>query len=272
MGFLKNHYEKILLAVVLLGLAVAVVLLPMKIAADKEAMGQDIDSLLHQGGKALPPLDDARYTAIEQRVARPQNLNLSQPHNLFNPVPWQRRADGSLIKVQTGNEVGPNALQIVKLNPLYTTVALESVDASGTNYLVSIQRDAEAVPARRRKKSYSLEVGGKCEAFVLQQANVKPESPDKPELVLQLVDTGAKIIVTADRPFQRVDGHSADLRYDPEKRVWQLRRVNDTVSFAGDVFQLQAIIPAGTNQFEVVVSARSTGKKTTIKYNADAQP
>ena len=35
-------------------------------------------------------------------------------------------------------------------------------------------------------------------------------------LVLKLADTGQTIQLSKDKPFRRVDGYTADLKYDPE--------------------------------------------------------
>jgi hypothetical protein len=47
MDFLKKNYEKILLGVVLLGLAVAVGFLPFKIASEKQKLKDMSDSVLN---------------------------------------------------------------------------------------------------------------------------------------------------------------------------------------------------------------------------------
>jgi len=266
MDFIKKHYEKVLLGVVLLSLALAVVALPFYIGKQKEELADKIASKLHAPVKPLPPLDERRFTNVLQRLAKPAELNFGKPHNLFNPVPWQRRADGSLIKLQEGNEVGPDAAKVNKVNPLYTAIRFESVGPSGSNYLISVTRDAEPNPKLRRKKSFYVEVGGKNDLVWLTAVK---GAADKPELQVTLTDTGAKVSVSAEHPCQRVDGYSVDLRYDPEKGVWPARRIGDKVVFAGDEFTVTAINPVATNQFEVVLSAKSTGKKTTIKYNPE---
>jgi hypothetical protein len=271
MNFIKKHYEKILLGVVLLGLAVAVALLPVKISREAEELKALTQSLITTKPKPLPARDAARFDAGYQRLEKPVPYNFSQQHNLFNPVPWQKTADGKLIKVALGNEVGPEALGVLKMNPLFTTVGFESVGASGSNYLVSVTRDADFNPRKRGKKSFYVEVGSKGEFLTLTEVK---GAADKPELEMVLNDTGEKISVTADHAFQRVDGYGADLKYDPEKRVWQGRRVGDKLMFAGDEFTVVAIQqnPVATNRFEVVVSAKSTGKKTTKEFNADEAP
>ena len=53
MDFLKKHYEKVLLGVVLLGLAVAVAFLPFKIASDKQALEDKRNQLIHPQRQAV---------------------------------------------------------------------------------------------------------------------------------------------------------------------------------------------------------------------------
>ena len=266
MDFIKKHYEKILLGAVLLILAVAVVALPFYIGKQKQELDEKRMQKLNPPVKPLANLDESRFTGVLQKLDKPARMNLGKPHSLFNPVPWQKKPDGTLIKIQEGNEVGPDAVVVTKVNPIYTTIKLESIGPSGSNYLVSVTRDADPNPKLRRKKSSYYERGTKGDFIELADV---AGATDKPELIVVLKDTGAKISITPDRPYQRVDGYSTDLRYDPEKGAWLGRRVNDKVAFAGDEFVVRAINLIATNQFEVVLSAKSTGKNTTVKYNSE---
>jgi hypothetical protein len=68
--------------------------------------------------------------------------------------------------------------------------------------------------------------------------------------------------LSKDKPFRRVDGYSADLKYDPEKKTWQGQRIGANLKFAGDDYIIVAIDPGA-----VILSARSNQKKTTLTYN-----
>ena len=57
MEFLKKHYEKVLLSVVLVGLAVAAALLPIKVAAVRETLEQATRRYESRTVKPLKPLD-----------------------------------------------------------------------------------------------------------------------------------------------------------------------------------------------------------------------
>ncbi|MFM2294725.1 MAG: hypothetical protein RLZZ350_1138, partial [Verrucomicrobiota bacterium] len=240
----------------------------IKIRSERSEIEQRKIEVLGGKPKPLEPEDMASREATYQRLSTPKTPNFSMPHNLFNPVPWQRKPDGTLIKIVSDNTVGPGAVAIVKMNPLYTTISVEaSTDTNATLYVVIVEREAELLAAKRRKKTVLVSAGAKNEFFAVRDIK---GTPDKPELKLELTDTGAQITITPEQPFKRVDGYSVDLKYEPEKnRAWTARRVGDRLgTFAGDDFSVAAINLVATNQYEVVLSARSTGKKTTIRQNA----
>jgi hypothetical protein len=264
MDFIKRHYEKVLLGAVLLGLAVFAAFLPIKIAREREEMRDKREKILSRRVEGLKAVDASRLEEAYHRLEAPVKPNFSSPHNLFNPMPWQKRPDGTLIKISTGGEIGPAALGLVKANPLYTVITYESAGADETTYLIGVERQAEVNPALRRKKSSYAKSNVKGEMFTLREATGTPE---KREVALEMNDTGERVTISLAQPYRRVAGYTADLKYDPEKRTWLGRRVGDKLVFAGDEFTVASINLVATNQYEVVLSARSTGKKTTIRHN-----
>src|ERR1035438_5561046 len=140
MDFLKKNYEKVLLGVVLLGLAVAVGFLPFKIASEKQKLEDMRSQLLPHKVKPLPSLDLSQPDTVLKRVAAPAMIDLSAPNRLFNPMAWQKAADGHLIKVDATN-IGPNAVTITKMVPLYLKLTLNDVTAmeSGVGCKIGIE-------------------------------------------------------------------------------------------------------------------------------------
>src|SRR5579859_2664382 len=104
MEFLKKNYEKILLAVVLLGLTIAACLLPFIISSKRAALEQVVQRPPRP--KELPPLDMSVEDAAMQRAQAAYALDFTSKHNLFNPVTWKKKPDGTLMKETTGNEEG----------------------------------------------------------------------------------------------------------------------------------------------------------------------
>jgi len=263
MEFLKKHYEKVVLSVVLLGLLVAAALLPIWVANEKRALEEIENSIISTPREELKPVNLSTNEAVLQRLQKAEHLRLSSGHNVFNPVLWKRRPDGTLLKIQTGTEEGPAALSIVRISPLYLRIEFDGPGGTGDNlqYRFRIAREAERSPGKRAPTTRSVpNVGSKNDIFLLKE--MKPK--DNPtEFALELADTKETVIVTKDKPFSQVAGYVADLKYDPEKLTFLNRRLDDRLIFAGDTNKIVAI--TATN---VTVEALSNTKRTTIIYKA----
>jgi hypothetical protein len=267
MDFLKKNYEKVLLGVVLLGLAVAVAFLPYKIASEKEKLEALRQQLSNPKPKPLTNLDLSLPDTMLKRVAAPAMIDLSSPNKLFNPMPWQKAADGHLIKVDASN-IGPNAVAITKMLPLYLTLELNDVSVmdSGARCKIGIKNEAAPNVNDRKKEKY-CKLGDKNETFTVREIKAAADNPTNVTLVLELNDTGQRATVTKEQPFRRIDGYMVDLKYAPEAKTWTGRRIGASLSFNGEDYNIVAI-----TENEVVLSAKSNQKKWTIKYSAGAAP
>ncbi len=261
MEFLKKHYEKIILSVVLLGLAVAAALLPIMVSRERSALAELDISIKKTPPKQLKLLDLTTNEAVLGRLQKPSALNLVGEHNLFNPVQWQRRSDGTLFPIRTGREIGPSALSVVKFSPLYLKIEYDgqtgTPDAPQFRFKIvreAARRSDQRVPTTRSVPS----VGSKNDVFMVK--DMKPrESPV--DFVLELAEDKQQIAVSRDKPFSQVAGYLVDLRYDPEKVSFVAKRLGDTLIFAGDTNKIVAI-----TETNVTVRATSNDKRTTIAY------
>src|SRR5262245_461379 len=138
MSFLKKHYEKILLGVVLLGLAVAVAFIPLKIASEKQSQEEKRSGVTVVNPKPLQPLALDGPENTLKRLASPVVLDFSTTNRIFNPMVWKKTADDRLIKDDSKN-LGPEAVKITKTTPLYLIVCLDMVTPgeNETRYVVS---------------------------------------------------------------------------------------------------------------------------------------
>jgi hypothetical protein len=261
MDFIKKNYEKILLGAVLLGLVGALAFLPLYIIHDEEMWRSSSDAVTHPPVQPLPALNLTVESNAIQRLQTSYQLDFETTNRLFNPVQWQRSVNGNLIKIETGNEVGPRAVVITQITPLYFILTLDSVQTNfGVRYVISVERQAAAVPYERSRRQHYSSLNEKNEAFTIRAVNGPPSNPTS--LVLDLTDTGEKAILSKDKPFRRVDGYMADLKYDPESKKWYNQRVGADLKFDDDDYIIVAI-----SQNEVVLSAKSNQKKTTLFYN-----
>jgi hypothetical protein len=260
MGFVKKHYEKILLAAVLLGLVGALVFLPFMIANDRDRMDRISTGIIHGAVKPLPALDMAQESNVIQRLQSSYHLDLSTTNKLFNPVKWQKTVDGSWIKVNTG-DVGPAAVVVTKITPLYFSLKLDSVETNvfGVRYAITVEQQAALYPSARRPHQHYASVGEKNDIFTIQ--SVKGPAANPSQLTLTLTDSGETVTLSKNKPYMRVDGYAANLRYDPEKKVFEDRRVGSYITIDGANYIIVAI-----NQNEVILSAQLNQKKTTLTY------
>jgi hypothetical protein len=268
MQFIKKNYEKVLLGLVLLGLVAVAVFLLFLVSNEKQAQEERRNKIINRPVKPLVASDFASVEGLLKRAETPVTLNFSDnTHKLFNPIRWQKAADGHLIKNPVGGDV--QKLEVVKISPLYLTIALDSVNASesGTRYGIVIEQQAASKASLRLRRSFYVskgdkkEYGERKEAFTLRDAVGPAENPT--ELVLDLSELDKPISISKEKPFRRVDGYTADLKFAPENRTFPGRRVGDRITIAGEDYNIVAIAES-----EVVLSAKSNQKKWTIKYNA----
>jgi len=254
MEFLKKHYEKIILSVVLLALAAVAVWLPSFI--------QDRNIEISQQVPAAPPpkpietVDVTQLRGAMSHLTNPPPVILSGAHNTFNPVTWKRKADGTLLKII---REGPDALEVTNTTPLYTVIAYDRPGNNGAGYYMTTQ----VLSGRKNSEFVKLDEKVRSGLFILRGIKGATESPDA--LELEITSQTNHVFVTKDQPFKQVDGYTADLKYDPEPELQGLskKHVNDTITLNGEAYKIIYI----TNN-AVRVLEPSTDKRTTIKYNA----
>ena len=223
------------------------------------------------GGPKVKPLTNLNLSlpdSVLKRVATPASIDFSAPHKLFNPLPWQKAADGHFIKADATN-VGPNAVTITKMTPLYLKLTLDSVTLldTGPRYVIGIENEAAPNLRDRKKTQKYCSLNTKNETFTLRDVKAPADNPTNVTVVLELNDTRQRAEVGKDQPFRRVDGYMVDLKYAPENKTWTGRRIGAALSFNGADYNIVAI-----TENEVVLSAKSNQKKWTIRYSASAAP
>ena len=244
MEFLKKHYEKILLSFVLLCLAITAAWFQIKINTEKEKSQEYIIALPKP--KEVKPLDLTTNQAALQRLQNPPSIEISGAHNLFNPVTWKVKPDGTFLKIV---REGVDALTVTNIQPLFMELAYER--ASGAGYWIGVKNKSV------KKPSVYAKLNEKKDLFKITEIKGPAEDPE--ELVLELAENQQVISIGKEKPFKRVEAYTADLRYEPDSKNFLRQQVNNVISFAGESYKIIAI-----NEKDVRVSASSTEKRTTI--------
>jgi len=263
MEFLKKHYEKILLSVVMLGLGIAAAYLPIMVKeAEQQAKAADETPSASNGNtsrkakktnEVASTLDFSKEKSALEDLSHPPTLEFSGEHRLVNPMTWKAKGDGSLMKVMVE---GAEALTIKTNYPQYTTISFDRSAGSGGGYFISSQQQS----GRKTSEFIKLNEKNKTGLYILRAVDGPAEDPTS--LTIELVATGEKVKISKTEPYQKIDGYLVDLRYEPEQKNFLKQKINDTLTFSGETYKVVYI----TNN-EVRVQSNQTSKQTTITWN-----
>jgi hypothetical protein len=266
MEFLKRHYEKIVLCVVLLGLAGAAVWIKMEISHVSESLEVPVTGATggrpsRGKGAAAPssftPIDLKADELALAQITNPPPVALSGLHNLFNPVTWKRNTNGYYLKILKS---GPDALTVTNIIPLYTIVSFDHAVGSGGVYVMTYQTHADLARPTRKATEYAKQ-DEKVKSGLYIVRGIKGAPDDPTELELEIPETGQTVSVTTNKPYMRVDSYLADLRYEPELKTMPKVHVESAIKLDGELYKVIEI-----NSNAVRVQANRTTKVTEVKW------
>lgn len=252
----RHHYEKIVLVVVLLGLVGAAIALVIYVPVERQKLEAETTTITKHPHKKLPELDLGLEDTALHRAQSPEILDFTTRHKLLNPVLWQilPLPSGRLQKIESDKEIGPGALHIVAINPLYLRVELGEPEADG--YVVHVVDEDARIPSQREKNTI-VSTGTPGDLFDHVVISGNP-----PQVQMEFKTNHEAVTITADKPYTRVDGYTVTLSYphDPQNLVASDNlRVRDQFTLEGERYIVFAI-----TENSVVVSSRANNKKTPI--------
>ena len=259
MDFIKKNYEKNVLGLVLAGLIGALVFMLFYISSDRQQMEEHSNSVTHPKTALLTNLDLTVQRSTLARLKSPYALDFETGNKVFNPMVWQKGSDGTPIRPP---QAGPQICVVTNITPLYLVITLDGVTTNelGARYTLGVEKQGAASPGKRKKQQRFVAVGEKPnDVFSLVEVKGAAENPDA--VLLKLVDSGETVSVSKENPFRRVDAYAADFRYDPEKKVFHGRRVNDKITFNGTDYLVSEI-----SRNELVLADQTNQKKTSLPF------
>jgi len=266
MQFLKKNYEKVILGVVVLATLGLVAFLPVLVSHEKQKLNDLESKVTDHNPKRLDPLDLSKEDEFIKRSRTSIALNLDKPHKLFNPVRWQLK-NNAPYRNPAGEEL--DKLQVVKISPLYEVYSLESVNATEglpTHYGIGITHQAAAsVQQRTHPKITYVALNQTTNNFTVVEGGNDENTP----VTLKLTDTGERVTITKEKPFQRPEGYTADMIYQPTSKTYNGVRKTDTgtINVANELYKIIDI-----TQSEVVLLQLSNQKTQIKEYNPTNLP
>ena len=267
MDFIKKNYEKVVLGLVLAGLVGALVFMLIYINKDRETMEQTRSNIINKVPKKLDDLDLTTQSNILVRLQSASVLDFETGNKVFNPMDWQKGADGTPIRAA---KVGPQICVVTNITPLYLVISLDGVttnELGAGRYAFGVEKQSAATAAKRRKQQRFVSMGEKPnDFFSLVEVKGAPENPES--LVIKLADSGETVSVSSvkENPYRRVDAYAVDFRYDLERKVFLHRRVGDKVTFGGTDYIVSEI-----SQNELILADQTNEKKTSLPFTPTPQ-
>lgn len=257
MDFLKKHYEKVVLSVVLLGVAAAALYLTLEVGRVQTNLDNQLQNIAATRPKEFKPTDLTNVTSVLMRRGEGLRVELDGPHNTFNPGTWDLENNQPRRKAGRG---WVDMMEVEAIRPLNLMVEFSGVAglADSPRYQFTVTREFESQPMKRRPTMTSLTPGTKNDLFILREVKGPRENPT--EFVCELVDEQKTFTVTPTEPFIQTMGYAADLRYDGREQ--REKRVDDTLNLSGANYKIVAI-----SRDEIVFSAPNQ-VRTTIRSKA----
>jgi hypothetical protein len=260
---LKQHYEKAILGLAML----ALVYVAYGVLTDnsEDAIAEQVQARERpddKDRKPMPQMVMTDYHATLARLEKAETLNLSNPHNLFNPVQWRVTRQGTTLKVELGNEIGAGAIELIETRPLYLKIEYRGTTGPAGNirYRFAVTREAAETKKKRLRMTTTAQLNDKDTRDMFTLIKIVGAPADPTAFELQLADNAGNVTVEKGKLFQRIDGYTATLKYAPDNKTYANKRVRDKLFFADDGHNIVAI-----GKREVVLSTASTSKRTTIR-------
>lgn len=239
MDLLKNHYEKIILGVVLLALAVVAAYLPIEVSNVRTSLAEFTQRVVGVAVKPLEPLNLTTNQVVLDRLQGHQSAPFARSgHNVFNPVRWIRAPDGTPIPEA---DFGIRQLQVVRIVPLYTRISFDDIRDSGQTIRYQVKEVQETSPKASEQRGIVryMTPGDGTDTFKLVAVEGSVEKPTG--LVVQLVGSKRRVTITQEKPFEEVAGYSADLKHAATNRSYNRQRKDDQLTLGDESYKIVAI-------------------------------
>ena len=156
----------------------------------------------------------------------PPALVLSGENNLFNPVTWKRKSDGTLMKVVKLGAGRADGHQHHTF--MYTIISYDHASGGGSGvYVMGTQTQSDLQHPKRTVTEFAKK-NEKVKSGLYIIRDVKGDADNPSEIDVELTANGEIVPITKEKPFQREDSCIADLRYEPEQKTFFTRSMSTT--------------------------------------------
>lgn len=274
MDFLKNHYEKIVLSLVLIGLAAVGVWLALQAMSFRETNA----AVKELTARPSPPSPNTETNIFFEKLTNsrtPRRVDFDGAHKIFNP---EKILKNPVTRVLfPANDLGPKAIQVISIRPLHLRLKLELKKIRdrvtiNLHYLSEFEsgRYAERWNRTSLKEGKTIRMSSPMARarqmrLLVNSVNMTPETPEQMVAELELtIGSGLPRVIklTGEAESQLEMEYEADLHYPPDPTNAEFLKVrNDKpLVFGGDT---NTVMQVGSNS--ITLRALSNFKRTIRK-------
>ena len=272
MQFLKNHYEKLVLSLVLLGLAGAAFVLMTKVGNIRDDIKKESLQQTSAPQKALVPVDRESMIQKLSMATNPPVVELGLPNIVFNPVTWKKTAGGQEFPIRDEKNSGAGAVEVTAILAKNFTIELVRITGTEEKARYEFGFTAEGAEDRRnqrqKKKGLYLDDSGEFRSypdtgtnfvFTLKEVQGAPLMPDS--MVMEIENWAEPVVVTPDAPYKQVMHFVANMMHRQTGEQFQQKTKGDSIVIEGEVYNVVSV-----SESQVVLESPS-GKRSYKELN-----
>ena len=259
MDLLKNHYEKIILGVVLLLLAVVAGYLPFEVSNVRSRLEQSTQSYERAKVEPIPELNLSTNETVAARANRAARFEFGRgEHGLFTPSGTWRRGPGGIPVPPP--PTGVAGLVVTNISPLTLEIKYQGVSTGGAGsvrYRFFVKDESSTNRATAKGRIVIQGPGMRSDVLVIKDHLGPPENPEG--FNLELAGLRKNVTVTREKAHTEVVGYAADLWHPGEGRTYRDQKQGGKVVMGGTTYNIVAV-----SEGDVTIEDDKTKRRTVV--------
>jgi len=261
MDLLKNHYEKIILGVVLLLLAVVAGYLPFEVSNVRTRLDQNTQSYERAKVEPIPELNLSTNEMVVARAGRAAKFDFGRgEHGLFTPSGTWRRGPGGIPIPPP--PTGVAGLVVTNISPLLLEIKYQGVSAGGgstARYRFFVKDESSTNRATAKGRIVIQGPGMRSDVLTIKDQIGPPEDPEG--FSLDLAALRKTVTVTKEKAYSEVVGHAADLWHSAEGRIYRDQKQGGKLVIGGTTYNIVAV-----SEGDVTIEDDKTKRRTVVPF------
>ena len=261
MDLLKNHYEKIILGVVLLLLAVVAGYLPFEVSNVRSRLEQNTQSYERAKVEPIPELSLSTNESVVARAGREARFDFGRgEHGLFTPAGTWRRGPGGIPVPPP--PTGVAGLVVTNISPLTLEIKYQGVSAGGgstARYRFFVKDESSTNKATAKGRIVIQGPGMRSDVLTIKDQTGPPEDPER--FSLDLTGPRKTVTVTKDKAHSEVVGYAADLWHAADGRIYRDQKQGGRVVISGTTYNIVAV-----SEGDVTIEDDKTKRRTVVPF------